>query len=371
MRHNRYSLPQPRRGLIVSLLLALMAGCGQDETRQQQGDPVRPAVIQTVQQASPRELVYSGVVRSANRANLAFPMAGLIVELAVAEGDSVDRGQLLARLDSREFDIAAEAARLELDRAIADYRRGRAIHERSQAISQSDLELLKTTRDLAQNAYDNARRNLADTELRAPFDGIVGRKLVENHAQVQANETVLTLQDLDDLEIVINMPSRMVALRGNEDQAIASFSHLPGKSFPLVVRQVATDPDPRTQTWQVVFVLDPAYTQERAFMVPGMTARITTVPVAGEAHDFPVVVPLTAIVPDNLGGQFVWVVNDDQRAERRAIVPGELTGDRVTVLDGLEPGERIVVTGLSAIRENMRLRPLDTLPTESAGAEAP
>ncbi len=345
--------------VVLGLAALLLGGCGGEPEPTPSGDASRPALIERVEQAAPPDLVFSGVVRSANRANLAFRMNGRIIEIRVAEGESVTEGQLLARLDPREYEIAAESARLEFEKAEADYRRGLAIYEQSQAISLSDLEQLQTARNLAENAYENTRRDLRETELRAPFDGVIGRKLVENFTQVQANEGVLVLQDLQQLEVVVNVPSRMIAQRDQQEHAVARFNHLPGRSLPLSVRHVASDPDPRTQTWQVVFAIERPEDLDTIAIVPGMTARVTAVPPTHQLIGQPVVIPLGAVAPDNLGGQYVWVVNDDDRAEKRAITPGELLGNRLAVAEGLQPGERIVVTGLSAIEEGMRLRPLD------------
>ena len=269
----------------------------------------------------------------------------------VDEGASVTAGQELARLDDREFRTVLASAQAEFATADADYRRGQAIYERSQAISRRDLEKLETQRNLAANRLRNAQLALDETLLKAPFDGVVGRKLVEDFGRVGANQTVLVVQNLQDLEVVIQVPDRVVLQSSGSSDV---YAEIPGldQTFPLSLKFFSTEADPVTQTYQVVLGLDG---KGDARILPGMSARVFS---DSSRMDAGVSVPLSAIVPNNQGQQFVWKLDVDNRAQRANIEAGQLSGDRVVVTSGLQPGDRIITAGVSSVREGMKVRPL-------------
>lgn len=313
---------------------------------------VRPARIETVQAVSGSQLEFNGTVRSAQRAELAFKVAGRVEQILANEGMQVRAGDELARLDDREIQATLNSAQAEFNSADADYRRGQAIFERTQAISRRDLERLETQRSLAANQLSNARLALEETVLRAPFDGVIGRKLVEDFARVSANQPVLVIQNLQDLEVVIQVPDQVVLQSARRSGAVAEIPGLE-QSFPLSLKFFSTEADPVTQTYQVILGLND---KGDANILPGMSARVMASEQDGDVH---ISVPLSAVVPDNQGGQFVWRLESEGQAQRQPVTVGELVGDRVFIRTGLSAGDQIVTAGVSSIREGMRLRPLD------------
>jgi len=342
------------RHVVLVCVVGLFAAC---EPQTNKGETeveevVRPARIETLQSVSSSGLVFNGTVRAAQRAELAFKVAGRVDKVMVDEGASVTAGQELARLDDREFRTVLASAQAEFATADADYRRGQAIYERSQAISRRDLEKLETQRNLVANRLRSAQLALDETLLKAPFDGIVGRKLVEDFSRVGANQTVLVVQNLQDLEVVIQVPDRVVLQSSGSSDVYAEISGL-DQTFPLSLKFFSTEADPTTQTYQVILGLDG---KGDARILPGMSARVFSD--SGSAANAGVTVPLGAIVPNNQGQQFVWKLDVDNRAQRANIEAGQLSGDRVVVTSGLQPGDRIITAGVSSVREGMKVRPL-------------
>ncbi|WP_241693510.1 efflux RND transporter periplasmic adaptor subunit [Endozoicomonas acroporae] len=177
-----------------------LGGCGQEDVAQTKTAVIQPALTEVVSSSINDELSFNGVVRAAERANLAFRIGGLITDIRVKEGDYIKQGDLLAKLDARDAKTALASAELELQSAEDDYNRAKAIFDKSRAISKSDLDAITTRFNLARNRVDEAKRQYEYTELRAPFNGIIGRKLVDNHIQIQANAPVLVLHGLSDLD---------------------------------------------------------------------------------------------------------------------------------------------------------------------------
>lgn len=350
--------------LIKAVLLTLMAGLlfGCDSSTEPvvapSDDVTRPARIETVESVSGSSLVFNGTIRSAQRAEMAFKVAGRVEEVLVNEGMMVQRGDELARLDDRELRAALNSAQAEFNSADADYRRGLAIFERTQAISRRDLERLETQRNLAANKLSTAQLTFEETVLKAPFDGVVGRKLVEDFSRVSANQPILVIQNLQDLEVVIQVPDQVVLQSARRSGA---FAEIPGleQPFPLTLKFFSTEADPVTQTYQVILGL---HDKGEANILPGMSARVFASQHDAVNH---ISIPLSAIVPDNQGGQFVWMLDAQSRAVLQPVEVGELVGDRVFVRSGLNSGDRIITAGVSRVREGMKLRPLDDSGAES------
>nr|WP_157037762.1 efflux RND transporter periplasmic adaptor subunit [Photobacterium aquae] len=342
----------------LSVAVLLLSGCGEEQPQQTVAPVVKPALTEVVSTQTSADLSFNGVVRAAERADLAFRVGGRLTEILVKEGDEVKQGQLLAKLDPRDAQTALASASLELDNTKAEYSRAKAIYEKSQAIAKSDLDTLATRYNLAKNRLAEAKRQLEYTQLKAPFDGIIGRKMVDNHVQIQANSPVLTLHDLSDLEVVINIPDSVMLspLRGT--QAQAELSAIPGQLFPLALRTYATQADPVTQTYAVVLGFDDL----KGFRVlPGMAVKVLPVAAHAEneqmASSSTITVPLTAIVPDNQGKQFVWVIGAGNKAEKRYVEVGALVKNRIVIEQHLKPGERVIIAGVSSVREGMEVRP--------------
>ncbi|USH03836.1 efflux RND transporter periplasmic adaptor subunit [Grimontia kaedaensis] len=353
---NTFGKPSFKRGAIATLIISsfLLAGCGEIAVEQVAAPVIQPALTEIVNTQQAADLSFNGVVRAAERADMAFRMGGRLTNIFVNEGDEVKKGQLLATLDSRDAKTALESAELELRNTTLEYERAQAIYKKSQAISKADLDAITTRFDLAKNRVAEAKRQLEYTELHAPFDGIVGRKMVDNHIQVQANEPVLTVHDLNDLEVVINIPHQVMLSGGNRTKAIAEISSIPGQAFPLTLRTFATQADSVSQTYAVVLGLE----QVNGFRVlPGMAVKVIPYTNAITDENTLITLPLTAVVPDNQGKQFVWVVGDENKAEKRYVDVGALVKDRIVVKQNLALGERVIIAGVSSVREGMEVRP--------------
>ncbi|WP_256930278.1 efflux RND transporter periplasmic adaptor subunit, partial [Vibrio cholerae] len=201
-----------KRSLLSAVIASalLLAGCSEAPQVSTPAPIIKPALTEIVASQRASDLTFNGVVRAAQRADLAFRISGRLTDIAVKEGDQVKKGQLLASLDSRDAKTALEAAQLELKNTEQEYSRAKAIFEKTQAISKAELDKVTNRYDLAKNRVEEAKRKLEYTQITAPFDGIISEKLVENFAQVQANQVIMTLQDLNDLEVAIEIPHRVM-----------------------------------------------------------------------------------------------------------------------------------------------------------------
>lgn len=341
-------------GLVVGLLA--LGGC-QEAAPPPPVEVARPAEIARVSASGlDSGLRFPGRVRAVQRAELAFNVPGQIIEFPVQEGKPLAAGDLIARLDPGNFELRLAAARAEFDKARTDYERVRKIREQSQAVAQAEVDHKRTAMEVARSSFAAARKDLEDTWLRAPFDGLVARRHVENFQNVQAKEPVVSLRNVDDLEIVIHVPERLVRSEPKRVAGYAVFDGLAERRLPVTLKSFAAEADPQTQTYEVVLGL---VTPPGTTVLPGMSAEVFPQDAVGDGAAGSLRVPLKAVSAGPDGVPRVWVVDPEtSRVARRSIEVGEVRGSDVVVLRGLQGGEQIVTAGVNHLRDGMLVRPL-------------
>jgi RND family efflux transporter MFP subunit len=347
------------RGPLLPLLVGFMflSGCQEAAPPPPETEVSRPvAMLEVAGSDVASGLRFPGRVRAVQRAQLAFNVPGQIVAFPAREGESLSAGDLIASLDPAAFQARLSAARAEFDAARTDYERVRKIWEQSQAVAKAEVDQKRTAMEVARSAYAAARQDAEDTRLTAPFDGLVARRYAENFQNVQAKEPVVSLQNVEELEIVIHVPERVMRSEPRRAAAVARFDDIPGRRFPLTLKSYSAEADPQTQTYEVVLGLT---RPQDVTILPGMSAEVLPEAAAGEAGASAVTVPLQAVTSAPDGTPRVWVVDPEtDRVASRTVAVGGILGSEVTVLEGLQVGERIVTAGLGRLREGMLVRPL-------------
>nr|WP_282437215.1 efflux RND transporter periplasmic adaptor subunit [Vibrio amylolyticus] len=298
------------------------------------------------------DLSFNGTVHSVSRAELSFRNSGRMTELLVQEGDYVEQGQIIAQLDSVDAQIAQTSAKIERDNARSEYQRAKTLFDRRQSISKSQFEEITLRFNLAQNRFEEASRRLDDTTLTAPFSGVVSRIYVDNHVLVQSNEAIVALHDLNDLEAVIHVPESLMTRNSQANHIFADSAIAPYETFKLTLKKYETEPDPVSGTYAVTFAID---TQPESRLLPGMNVHVYSNEVQSDLKT--IQVPLTAVNPDNMGNQYVWIVDESDTLRKRNVFTSGLNGDRIMIESNLQLGERVVVSGTRNLVEGLVVRP--------------
>ncbi|WP_041543286.1 efflux RND transporter periplasmic adaptor subunit [Oceanimonas sp. GK1] len=350
-----------KHALVVLLgAAALLAGCEQKAPPATDEETVRPAQIMQVGAGSgDSSLRFPGRVRAVQRAELAFNVPGRIVELPVQEGQRVEQGTLVARLDGENYQIRLNSTEAEYNKARTDYNRVNRIWQQSQAVARAEVDQKRTAMEVARAGYLAAKKDMDDTRLLAPFSGVITRRQVENFSNIQAKQPVVSLQDTQNLEIVISVPERVVRTAPRQVEGQAVFADRPEQPLPVRLKSFSAEADPQTQSYEAVLALDaePGFT-----LLPGMSVEIMPNAVK-QGPPGPVTIPLRAVVAGPDGDTSVWKVNaESSRVERQPVILGPIQGDHVVVNQGLNTGERIVTAGVSQLREGMKVRPMLSTP---------
>lgn len=347
----------------------LLAGCDKAPGPVEE-EPARPVKLLTIDnRPASMTLEYPGEIKAARSVNLGFEVAGKIIELPIEDGLAVTEGDLLGRLDPSDYQAARDAAQANLRASRSAYVRAKNIFDEG-AGSQAEVD--KTLRDLkvAEQDLKKAQKALDDTELRAPYTGVVGQRLADNYQNVQAKEAVLIFQDTSSLEMDVSVPERDF-IRMKRDLTLkerteiarpeVAISAIPDRRFPARIKSFTATADPVTRTYTATFQFE---RPDDVNILPGMTARVILNPGTETLERYMpadvVMVPLTAIVSDDTGNSFVWRVDpDSMKVGRVPVTLGEISNSSIGITGDLEQGDRIAITGVARLFEGAPVRPLE------------
>lgn len=343
------------RLMVLAVVGIGMVGCGEEPTvLEPVAQPVKVLQIGSADATVLRS--FPATVRATERAQIAFQVPGKLVSFLVREGEEVSQGQLLAQLDDADYQADLAAAQASVTQTEGNFRRAQELIEKNY-VSQAEFDKIKADYDVALSNLARAQKAVNDTRLEAPFDGVVARTFVDNFQEVQAKETILSLQNNAALELVVNVPETLV-LRRDEGALLeinASFEAIADTRFPLSIKEFATEADPATQTFQYVMSLEDTAGHN---LLPGMTATVH-VAATSERRSERVIIPLSALAAGADGGEAVWVVIADNQVTKAPVTLGELSGeDSIAVLSGLSPGDQVVIAGTASLVEGMVVNPV-------------
>jgi len=323
---------------ILPLLAALfLAGCGRDENSGPQGAYAVSAVVAPVSEERLEEkILLVGTLEAIEEVDLISEVEARVEAIQFEEGESVEQGAVLIRLDDRKLTAAVSEMQARFNLAKANLERSRTLLDR-ETISEQDFDQAEAEFDSAEALLDLARERLADAVVRAPFNGVLTERLVSTGQFMTRGQVVASLVAVNPLEAQFNVPERYIG-QIKEGQAIEiSIEAFPDESFSGDVVFISPRVDRETRTVLVKAVIQ--NTDNR--LKPGMFGRLELIFASREA---------TLVIPEGAiqyrGDQASVVVMGAQgTAEFRNVTVGSRLADKAEILSGLEPGERVVVEG--------------------------
>jgi len=339
-------------------------------------ETVRASVVRPLEAGAGAPLLTSsGYVVARRKAVVSAKIQGRLAELKVEEGSRVREGQLLARLESADYEAQVSRARAQLERAQADLaenQRQLRLAEglaRENVLARDQLEAAQSRVRIAEAGVSQARADLdyaqaalRNTRILAPFTGTVVKKMAEVGESVApippgvnlstSSGAVVALADLDTLEVEADVAESNVARLGPEQPAEATVEAFPDRRYRAVLRQVIPTADRTKATVQVkVTILD----KDRN-LKPEMSAKVTFLERAqaagagGSAPETPVVaIPVEALVTRE-GKPVVFEVVDG-KARQRAVLTGPTRQGQVVVPQGLTGRETLVARPPETLRD--------------------
>ncbi len=230
--------------LTFVMVLLGVASCG-DGAEQEREPAVRPVKLITLSPASDVQTSrYPAVVSAGQSADLSFQVGGFVAELAVANAQQVNEGDLIARLNQSDYQSQLTSARSQFQNADEEYQRAVRLAEED-AIAKSVLEQRLTQRDVARAQLDTAEKALEDTVLRAPFAGVVVQKPANEGDNLPAGQLVVSLMGHGALKATVDLPASYdplvpQPLRVSENRASLVHGVLDSRPRGLPIRNSVT-----------------------------------------------------------------------------------------------------------------------------------
>ena len=292
---------------------------------------------------------FPGILREAIELDLAFRVAGPILEIDVKEGDYVRKGHLIARIDPRDYEVQLQVAQAQYDQVVAEAQRVMELHKRK-SVAGNEYDKAVSGKKMASAQLENARNQLNDTRLTSPFSGFVHKINYSEGEMIDAGMPVITLIDVSHYEVDVEIP---VSFYVRKDDFV-SFSGIQKtvskEEFPLKIAGYSKKAD-NNQFYRLHFIVENAGNIELA---PGMDIRVKIV-YKNQLNGI-MLVPLDAVFNRD-GKTFVWVYNkNDGIVKSRNVETGKLIGDgRIEILTGLSTEEMVVTAGVDFLSENQRV----------------
>lgn len=326
-------------------------GRGRGPGRGPNSPPGRDAVVVSVDpvQREPISALYStsATLRADNRASVIARTRGVIERLLVEEGDTVEVGQPLARLEDEEQRIAAERARTTYAARLREYDRLAEISDQG-LVSEDELERARQEAEDAKHVVDLAELTLERTVIRAPFSGVVVTRFLDQGATVSDGTAVYEIADLNPLYADVSVPERHVT-RLRPGQTVRVTADASDETVDAAIQRIAPSVDPETGTVKVTVEVP-----NRATLRPGAFVRVDIVTAT---HEDTLVVPRSALVAEGRRWQLYRLNADRDTVEQIEVDLGFETGDRVEIASvvgegtTLEEGDPVVTAGAPALSE--------------------
>ncbi|MCU7933183.1 MAG: efflux RND transporter periplasmic adaptor subunit [Candidatus Thiodiazotropha sp. (ex Codakia rugifera)] len=362
-----------RRTVLVLFLIQL--GACSNENAAPKMDPIRP--VKAIQVGSTEALtgkVFPGTAKATQEVNLSFRVSGTLIELPVRKGQVVHAGDIVARLDPRDFEVELTNAKSQQANAEASLRNAKQEYERALRIQKSDMGAISQSvidQRLAavdqQKAQVNSAKALvaaaADktkyTLLHAPFAGVVVKRYVDNFEDVQAKAEILRIVDTSRIEMEVSVPENLISYLPYVQNHRVTFDAFPDTTIPATVKEVSTEASPTTRTYEVTLIMQPPVGVD---ILPGMAGKTTgELVLPDEQKNDQIIIPVTAVFPsaDNIK-TYIWIFDQDsQTVARREVKKGKLSNRGISIIEGLSPSEWVVTAGVHFLAEGQQVRLLE------------
>lgn len=300
------------------------------------------------------ELIYStGSLIPDEEVELAFETSGKIVGIFFKEGTRVKKGDLLAKINDRP--LQAQLLKLEAQLKLTKERefRQRQLLERD-AISQESYDQVATELQTLDADIQLIQARISETELRAPFDGVVGLRMISEGAFATTQTRIVRLVRISPLKIEFSVPERYA---GEITPGFTISFEVDGISKTFNADVYAVDPkvDPDTRT----IVARALYPNKSEELKPG---RFASIRVLLSQIENTIAIPTQAVIPE-MGGEKVFITRNG-KAEERKIEMGLRTESHVQVTEGLEFGDTLLITAILQLRHQLPVQ-LDTIITRT------
>lgn len=342
-----------RKIYVMTCLLAgllLNSSCGSKQTEETVKANVRLFTVESAGNTSLQE--FPGRVKASEEVNMAFKVSGTLMNVYVNEGSKVAKGQLVAEMDPRDYQVQLDATEAEYLRIKAEAERVMALYADSVGTA-DDYDKARYGLQQITAKYENARNQLADTKIYAPFSGAVQKRLFDPPTVIAAGMPVVTVVSAGGLEVEISIPASAYVDRDRMISFHASFDFIPGREIPL--RLISIAPKANANQLYTVRLAIPHDLSPQP--TPGMNTMVKVA--CGDISGEGVEIPSSALLKTDCKS-CVWIYDKDSgKISLREVTVERLRTDGAAIIkQGLSVGERVVSSGVHKLSDGQTVEPM-------------
>ncbi len=318
----------------------------------QQEKPPINAVTLTLSPTTIKDRInLPGSIKPWTRLQLMSKLGGTITDVLVQEGDRVQKGDVLAHIESKDYEIALTRAEAAYKLAKSEYDRDKSIYDKG-VIPASTLDANKTSMQTARADYENAKLLYSRTTVTSPMDGIIRRMDAKIGLQLSVGDPIAEILEIDRLKGVIGIPESDVLAVRKLDEVEISIQALNNKKISAKVHFLSPSPETIARIYNLELEID----NKEADIFSGMFIRADIVK---ETFHNSIAVPFYSVISRN-DEQFVYV-EENGIAKKRHVRLGIMEKWMVQITDGLHAGDKLLVEGHRDVENNQPVKVVQTI----------
>ncbi len=347
------------KAIILGLTLLIFSGCQEQKIEEK-------TIIRTVKiydlnenKSFQRSNNYPAQIEAFQDVTMAFEVQGKIIEMNIQEGQKVKKGTIIAKLDDTIYKANYSSAKANYEQAKKDFIRYEKLLK-TKSVSQINFDKQKQNVEVTKSAYEIAKKNLEESQLKAEFDGVIAKKIVNDYARVTAKQPIVRLQDNSSFKVKFFVAESDI----KEAKGDISAEHISKqvdifvildndktKKFKASFLNISTAADEVTRTFETTLKLD---AQKNITILPGMTAQVEIIEKNQKIQR--VFIPYKAVFTNDTKKSFVWIVDSNSKVSKQEVELGALTKEYVEIKKGLNDNSKVVTSGVRFLKENDEIK---------------
>ncbi|MDR3286167.1 MAG: efflux RND transporter periplasmic adaptor subunit [Prevotellaceae bacterium] len=336
--------------LLYGVLFLLGFACSCNDKKDETNKKI--VSVKTVEMGAVSKFVsrdYVGVVEEESAAALSFAVSGNVAQVYVSEGQKVSKGLLLAQVSTENLQSSYDVAQASLKQAEDAMTRMQMLYD-NQSLPEIKYIEVKTKLEQAKSLERIAAKNLADSKLYAPFDGIIGKRIIDIGENAIPGKPVFTLLKINTVKIKFSVPENEIAEIDKQGEADIFVAAVGNKQFSGAVNEKNIVANDIAHTYDAKIKLE----NRSGVLIPGMVCRVT---INKENNSAVFILPNNTVQPTSNGKYFVWLVKDGKATSANVSI-GDLTDTGIIITGGLQNGDKVIVEGYHKVSEGMKVQEL-------------
>jgi RND family efflux transporter MFP subunit len=309
---------------------------------------------------------FPGQAEANEEAGLSFRVGGSLIELSANVGDTVKKGQVLAKLDPQDFEVRLRAAEGELSSAKANLEIANVELTRLQSLVKSKaapekdldraaalVESHKSNVAALTSKRDIAQSELSYVQLTAPFDGIIAARDAQNFQTVQPRQPIVRLLDTSRIKFGVDLPETVMPLLPYVKEIWVTFQAAPGNKLPATIQETSHEASRNTRTYRLTVVMDQPPSVR---ILPGMSGELRARVEPPSTQPKAMEVLASALFEESDGATCVWLVDTSSMTVHRQLVKTSSPTSVGFLVEGLKAGQTVVIAGVHYLKEGQKVR---------------